>query len=301
MSTRLTTTIALCLFILVTACKKNGNPPPAPGGGGGGGTHTKKWTIKSISSPNSDGAGHTTFTTYDYNDTGLILKASFGYNIESDALGSETFIYKPDGKLDSVKVLRAPGFTFHYLSDFSFQVQPFLFNPDHDNVTTYNFNAHSAKELDGWNVYVPPASKSGFNYSSNTGISYNGTGGLMGMTGTDYYGVVQDYFTTASGNSNPNGTLIPNPCNNGTSVEQRFIYYFYGLSTLALGPNWPDGTYEGYSYSSGSKKASGRWNYSYTLDNNQNVVKIVRQYADDPPVFSHWQQAPALTLTYEEH
>jgi hypothetical protein len=121
------------------------------------------------------------------------------------------------------------------------------------------------------------------------------------MTGTDYNGIVQDLFSTADGNTNLNDTLMRNPCTNGTSIEQRYIYYFYGLSILSLGPNWLNGTYEGYSYVSGTKTATGRWNYSYTLDGNHNVVKIMQQYADDPPVFSHWQQKPTLTLTYEQH
>jgi len=291
-------TIVLCLLSIVPACKKDGKIPGPPGGGG---THVKKWLIKDIATPNANGAGHTSHTTYHYNDTGLILKVTFGYDIGADALGSVTFAYRPDGKLDTVKPSNASGLTCHYLSNFSFQTQPFFFNPDHDNVNNYYFNGHSAGEFDGWSTDVPPAAKSGFNYSGQTVIVYNSIGGLQGMTGTDYYNVVQDIFATASGSTNPNDSLFKNPCTNGTSIEQRFIYYFYGLSILSLCPNWLNGTYESYSYNSGAKKATGRWNYSYTQDKDGNVATIVRQYTDNPPAFNDWKSMPPLTLTYEQH
>jgi len=97
---------------------------------------------------------------------------------------------------------------------------------------------------------------------------------------------------------------IPNPFHAGRTPEQNFLYTYLagGLGYWnLLGNSLPNGTFEAYSYSTGSKKTISHFYYNYELDSNNNVSKITEFGAQDAPGFGTFVPGAPWNITYEQH
>ena len=301
MKTYLTVLLVFTALLVNTSCKKdnsvNNTGPVA---------HAKKWLVKDMMA-NSD-ATHLYHTIFDYNDTGRIFKIDHAYSGTSnpaDYVISDHYdiVYGTDGRISAIKRYQAPGFIVQYESNYKINTSPDDNDFAHAGKVTYSFNLHGRNELDEISVYVAPAYVSGLLYSTIRSYFYNDIGGVQSASASSDYWQNQDVWASYSVNPQP---AIANPFQNGTTIEQRFLYKLFSSPIGEwdlLGPSWSNGILEAYSYSSGSKKAYSRFYNNYTLDNNKNVIKILQSYALDAPAFNTWVTATTnpYIFTYEQH
>lgn len=298
--------LLLTFFVLalLSGCKKNSNNPGGGGNGGGGGGGTnkpKKWYIKSFASKQD--ASHFAHTVFVYDTAKLITKTGYGLSALKDTFDQSMqqwtdYTYDKDGKLVSSKPFQAPGLHYTYLTSNSIQVTPFPYDPAHDGVAYYNFNAHSHGELDQIKSVIPPGNL--FAGTTANNYLYNDLGGIQAESDMLADQSSQDAWAFYSPNA---VAAIDNPFSNGTTMEQRFIYAVNDPSGVwdVLGPKWSNGVYENYSYRTGVKVPQAHFWNQYKVDANGNVVEVTRQYVSLEDPKQTVITANTVYITYEQH
>jgi hypothetical protein len=288
------------LILLAGGCNKNNpgvtNGPP-PG--------SKTWLVKVIFTPTQCGNGTNNFEhkVFTYNDKGQITRyidsacaasSSFSITCEYDAQGKLTQINSFQGiyQILTTKII--------YNGTGEFVAQSIPSDTVHYFVGNLTWNANNDKELDEIIYTGQWVSGSPYGpYARYFDFFYDAGGGLHSES-SHYIGqAIQDIFSVSIASS---GATIPNPLHKGRTPEQNFIYFFV-LQAVdyvnVLGDGLNTSTYEAYSYSTGSKVAGTHYNYSYTLDSNQNVSKISQSYALAGS--TSYQPGIVWNISYEQH
>ncbi len=293
-----------CTSLAFTACKKD-NPANNPIV-----TVQKKWLVKDIRSTQGDISGKLYHTIMNYNDTGLITRVDGGLgNVNTPdqfaVLGSYNILYDSKGKITAITANKDIGRLVLYQSAFVIVTRPDNFDSTHIPTGTFSFNLHSQLELDALTTKFPPNNPlyNGNNLTISFIYAPNGT--IQAETTTILNtGVTSDIFGTVG--AAPAPAAFPNPLQTGTTLEQRFIYFYFLRNVLGdfglLGSSWSNSIYEGYVYNNGQRKTVSHFYNNYTLDSNKNPVSITQSAALDTPNFGTFTTSGTpITVTYEQH
>ncbi len=281
------------IIFLLAGCGKNSNVPFNGS--------NKTWLVKDIAQHGGCAYGgpssivHFTFT---YNDKSQIVRLDITncstpthYEVVYDNQEKILKINYFFGSLPS-----PPNWIITYKGDFVHTA--FTENNDtaHYPNFTYDWNLHNNKELDELDI-----SKTQF--SSSGSIFYTYILNALQSSSMDEGNQHQDLWASFA----PNTTVpaLPNPFQIDRTPEQKFLYYFLLYSVIGdlnlLGSGLPNGIYESYSYSTGSKMPVEHFYNNYTLDSNKNVAKIVPSLSLDAPAFNTYNQGNEIDITYEQH
>ena len=289
----------LSLVIISVGCGKSGgggNPTPAG---------NKAWLVKDIFTPTQCSGGGNNFEhlVFTYDDKEQIIRF-----IDSACAASSSYsyemLYNAQGKITQINgfqgIYQISTFTVTYNSNGEFVAQVLPNDTAHYAITRYSWNLESNKELDEFVVQGNPL-LIGLPYNHYYDFSYT-AGGLHGEDFHSEGGPVQTLWTVYSEGT---GKSISNPFHVGRTPEQNFLYSFFLGPKIdylnVLGSSFPNGIFEDYSYTSGSKQTLARYYYNYVLDSNNNVSKIIPFGAQDAPNYGTFVQGAGWNITYEQH
>jgi hypothetical protein len=204
-------------------------------------------------------------------------------------------LYDAQGKITKIVGVAA---TLHYNNTGNFITSVVPDDSAHNSTLLYSWNLHGNNELDekvltgGPNIFGRPLATY-FDYAY-TGNAFHGEDSHI-----DGKPVQTDFTVFAEGTGIP----FANPFHAGRTPEQIFLYNYFGVFSpdILLGTSLPNGTFIGYAYPTGIRETRSHFNYNYTLDANNNVVKIVQSAALDAPNFGTFVKGLEYTITYEQH
>jgi hypothetical protein len=294
MKTYIVYSLFVCVIFIFAGCKKSGggNPTPPPAG-------AKAWLVKDISFLSLDCTSPVTkHRIFIYNDKTQITRIT-----DSSACGSEFFdiVYDANGKITKFVATIGSAHTIlniHYNNTGQFVNSVVYEDSIHNSTTLYSWNLHSNNELDekiltgGPFIFGRP--KSIFYDYAYTGNAFHGQDSHI-----DGSPVQTDITVFSEGI----GTALSNPFHIGRTPEQIFIYYYFALFSpdLLLGNSLPNGTFVTYFYTTGTREARAHFNYTYTLDSNNNIATITQNAAQDAPNFGTFVKGTTYHITYEQH
>jgi hypothetical protein len=278
--------LLLYAFFILTGCNKGGPPAPTPAA-------SKAWLVKDVSFASSDCTSPTTrHRIFTYNDQGQIIRLtdSSGCN-----RGVIDILYNAQGKI--TKIVGFAG-TINYNNTGIFITSMVPDDSAHYSSTLFSWNLHGNNELDekvltgGPNIFGRPLATY-FDYA------YIGNGFHGQDSHIDGKPVQTDITVVSEGT----GASIPNPFHLGRTPEQIFLYNYFApfAPDILLGSSLPNATFVAYFYTTGTKEARSHYYYNYTLDGNNNVVKITPFAAQDAPNFGTFVKGSDFTITYEQH
>jgi hypothetical protein len=274
----------VCLAL--TGCKKGGVTKPITPG-------TKAWLVKDISfaytgctSPTIE---HRTFT---YNDQAQIIRY-----VDSDGCNRSAvdITYDAQGKITQIGGF-AGTVQYNNTRDFITSLVPD--DAIHNSTLLFSWNLHGNSELDE-KVLTGGPSIFGRPLATYYDYAYIGNG----FHGQDSHIEGQPVQTDITVFSEGTGTSFPNPFHVGRTAEQIFLYNFFASfgPEVMLGSSLPNATFAFYVYPTGTKETRSHFNYNYTLDANNNVVKIIEMGAQDAPNFGTFVPGVEFDITYELH
>jgi hypothetical protein len=262
----------------------------------------KGWFVKDISFPGPCGGNNFTHRIFTYDNAGKITRVT-----DSSCAANDHFdiLYDSQGKI--IRIIQFQSSTQVGTQSVIYNAQGnFVAQLVADNtqaaVTRYSWNLEGNQELDEWveqgNPLIIGLPNDIFHdYSYTSGGIHGEDGHTGGSTPTP----VQTLWTLVSAGT---GTSVPNPFHINKTPEQIFLYYNFCESLgdwNLLGNSLPNGIFEAYSYTSGTKKAISHFYSDFSFDSNNNVSGITTFGAQDAPNFGTFVKGITSNITYEQH